>query len=56
MISRNQVDNSGNEEDVYATPTGDIIPGFVKEIQSLDLYEEKYHISIDGAYEDENHD
>ena len=50
------MDNGVNEEDVDATLTGDIVPGFVEEIQSLDLEEEKDHISIDSSDADKNHD
>ena len=51
----NQVDNGGDEEDVDSTLTGDITPGFVEEIQSLDSEEYNYHNSIDSSYEDRYH-
>ena len=45
----NQVYNGGDVENVDATLTGDIIPGFVEEIKSLDLDEYKDHFSIYSA-------
>ena len=49
-------DDAINEEDVDANLTGDIIPGFIEYMNSLNLEEEKYHFSIEIADADENHD
>ena len=49
-------DNGDSEEYADYKHTCDIIPCFVKNIQSQDLDKYKYHESIDSTYVDDNHD
>ena len=48
--------DDGDEEAVDDTSPGDIVPDFVSDIQPLVLGENKEHVSIDSADEDEYHD
>ena len=52
----NPSDNNDSEEDADSNHKCDIIPGFVKNIQSLDLDTVKDRESLDSADADENND
>ena len=54
--STNPSDNGDSKKDYDPNHTCNIIPGFKKNIQSLDLDKYKDHESIDSSNADKNHD